>query len=609
LTDSKEYFNAKKITSSTISEEILWMNELQEHDTICNLYSDYSTALSLTEEAASVVFTCLLTKNYEKAVSYPYPKDIQIKWNRLYAQNHVLFLTDVVLADFTPQKFYFLADKVQLEESNIFDEKLPVSLFELIFSLKGVDEKEMPYWTYFTSVLRDKNGVRVFKRSLNRERILESLSKHIASGNEYDKSIASCFLEFLFDSDFNAKRADKYCRTLITIFGHDVFFKEDFRRSTERNKYFTSYSELDNDEHETIKNNIRRYVDYYLSSVKKLNSNTADDAKALLRAYEICVTYQGINPDYLSICNMYKKHIKEKKFAEVRDWMEQRMLFNQFMDDNMLQKASFAKLVASFDEKKQKLKALTDDFSKEDASMFVAVVNTCEEDPTYDSTLLTAKLIYIHHLRRDNLKPFCRVNDLIAKLPDAIDIAIDEVLSNQERVNEYAIKLLSYTWEALYEHSFVANHYDKLIGKKRLERLRILTEYLKKRALLHYSYLKKDLFEAKQEEYGIVMTKDYLPASYPKIENKSMDRNLVGVSETAMNDGTAAEAQNTKNGSEIKPKRAAKGKKGATIMPSPLDVAKMAQLEMARNLKKMGVPVETIRQAAPQLTIEEIEKL
>ena len=45
------------------------------------------------------------------------------------------------------------------------------------------------------------------------------------------------------------------------------------------------------------------------------------------------------------------------------------------------------------------------------------------------------------------------------------------------------------------------------------------------------------------------------------------------------------------------------------IMPSPLDVVKMAQLEMARNLKKMGVPVETIRQAAPQLTIEEIEKL
>ena len=40
-----------------------------------------------------------------------------------------------------------------------------------------------------------------------------------------------------------------------------------------------------------------------------------------------------------------------------------------------------------------------------------------------------------------------------------------------------------------------------------------------------------------------------------------------------MNDGTAAEAQYTKNGSEIKPKKAAKGKKGTTIMPSPLDVA------------------------------------
>ena len=241
--------------------------------------------------------------------------------------------------------------------------------------------------------------------------------------------------------------------------------------------------------------------------------------------------------------------------------------------------------------------------------MFVAIVNTCEEEPTYDCTLLTAKLIYSHHLRRDNLKPFCRVNDLVAKLPDAIDIAIDEVLSNKERVNEYAIKLLSYTWEALYEHSFVANHYDKLIGKKRLERLRILTEYLKKRALLHYSYLKKDLFEAKQDEYGIVMTKDYLPASYPKIEDKSIDRNQVGIPETVMNDRTAVGPQETKKGNETKPKRAAKEKKGTVIVPSPLDVAKMAQLEMARNLKKMGVPVETIRQAAPQLTIEEIDRL
>lgn len=605
LTDNKKYFNAKKITSSTISEEILWMNELQEHDTICNLYGDYSTALSLTEEAGGVVFTCLLTKNYEKAVSYPYPKDVQIKWNRLYAQNHVRFLTDVVLADFTPQKFYFFADKVQLEERNIFDENLPVSVFELIFDLKGTDEKERPYWTYFTSTLRDKNGVRVFKR-INRERILESLSKHIVSGNEYDKSIASCFLEFLFDSDFNAKRADKYCRTLITIFGHDVFFKEDFRRSTERNKYFTSYSELDNDEHETIKNNIRRYVDYYLSSVKKLNSNTADDAKALLRAYEICVTYQGINPDYLSICNMYKKHIKEKKFAEVRDWMEQRMLFNQFMDDNMLQKASFAKLVASFDEKKQKLQALTDDFSKEDASMFVAVVNTCEEEPTYDSTLLTAKLIYIHHLRRDNLKPFCRVNDLIAKLPDAIDIAIDEVLSNKERVNEYAIKLLSYTWEALYEHSFVANHYDKLIGKKRLERLRILTEYLKKRALLHYSYLKKNLFEAKQEEYGIVMTKDYLPASYPKIEERSAGKESMGKTEKST---TTINAQNIEDVREtkLKPKKGGGGRNGAEIASS--NSPQMDPIDLIRNMKKMGMSAEMIHQIAPQLTIEEIEKL
>jgi hypothetical protein len=606
--ESKLYYTAKKETCVSLSDKIFWMNKLQEYDAICERYSDSFTAESLTEDAVAIVFTCLLSRNYEKAVSYPYPKDEETKWNRLYAQNRVRFLTDVVLDDFTLDKFYFLSDKIQLEERGLFDEILPVSVFELIFSLKEVDENGRPYWTYFTS-MRKNNGVRVFKESLNRERILEALSKDILSGAEYDKSIASCFLDFLFDDEFNVKRADKFNRTLITIFSHGAFYKADFRKSMKRNKYFTAYSELDNNEHETIKNNVRSYVDYYFSSLKKLNSKAVDDAKNLLRAYEVCVPYQGINPDYFNICNMYKKYMKEKKFAEIKDWMEQRVIFNQYMDDSVLRKASYAKLVASFNEKKYKLQELTDDFSKEDASMFVAVVNTCEDKPTYESTLLTAKLIYTHHLRRDNLKLFCRVNDLVDKLPDTIDAAIDEVLSNKERVNEYAIKLLSYTWEALYEHSFVADHYDKLLKKKRLERLYILVEYLKKRALLHYSELKKSLFETKQEEYGIQMTKDFLPALYPKIEDKSVDRNPVGISEMATNGITAENAPNTKSSDNIKPKRTTKGKNGTKIVPPPLDVAKMAQLEMARNLKKMGVDIGIIRKAAPLLTIDEIENI
>lgn len=599
VTNGKKYYTAKKKTAKTISDEIIWMDELQEQNEIYKKYSDNEVVASLTDDAANIVFSCLLAKDYEKAVSCPYPRDNGTKWNRLYAQDSTRFLADVVLDDFTLEKYYFFADKTRLEESGVFDRKLPSSVFDRVFSIDGDDEKGTPFWVYFTSMLKDENGNRVLKKGLNLENILDSLSKSITNNVEFNKDIASCFLDFLFDNNYNEKRAYKYNRTLVVIFGHDVFFKEDFRRITERNKYFTAYAELDNDELDTIKNNIRRYVKYNLSTIKKLSATSIADVKALFRSYEICVPYQSTYPDYHHICNMYKESLKEKKLAEVKDWMEQRLLFNQFMDDSMLQKASYIKLLNSFKEKKYDLNTFAKEFTKEDASMFVSVANTLNEEPTFDRTLLTAKLIYTYRLRRDNLKPFCRVNDLVAKLPDAIDIAIDNVLANKERVDEFAIKILSYSWEALFEHTFVANHYDKLIGKKRLARLRILLEYLKKRALLHYSYLGKNLFEDKQREYGIPMSMDYLPASYPRIEERSTEKSDSGTVDSA------TDSNNTGKPSVIQPQTS----KNTTKQISSQDVARITQIEVAQNLKKLGVPIETIRQAVPLLTKEEIDLL
>lgn len=50
-------------------------------------------------------------------------------------------------------------------------------------------------------------------------------------------------------------------------------------------------------------------------------------------------------------------------------------------------------------------------------------------------------------------------------------------------------------------------------------------------------------------------------------------------------------------------------KKTEPVMVNPLNAKKAVQLEMARNLKKMGVPIETIQQSAPELTLEEINNL
>ena len=434
----------------------------------------------------------------------------------------------------------------------------------------------------------------------NRIAVLEALSKNILSAKEYDKAMASCFLEMLFDKEYNFKRTENFNKTLVRIFSHDVFFKEDFRRATERNKYFVTYCNLDVDEHDCIKNNVRRYVENSIASCKKITGSNIEDFKALCRAYEICVAYQSTTPDYLSICNMYRKFKGEKRLAEMKDWMEQRHLLNQYADDNMLQKASYSKLAAEFQEKGLDIYVFADDLSKEDAAMFVAASNANTEEYSFDCTFITAKLVYKHHLKRDNMKPYCRVNDMMAKLTDAIDLAIDEVLSNKERVEEYKIKILAYTWDSLFEHPYAANHYDKLIGKKRLARLKILLEYLKKRALLHYFYFKEKLFEEKQDEYGLSMNKSYLPAAYPKIEEKR----------TTKKDATTKDVNDNSGEETANPvEKTTKTRTRKRTSKSTVDVAMKAYEDVARNMKKNNMPTDLIHQYVPQLSIEEIEKL
>ena len=580
-TEHKDYYESELMASKNISDRIKSMKRLLMNNEIISRYGSIDLADSLNDEAAGIVFNCLLSNDYSKAVAYPYPKDTKAKWQRLYSENRVRFLTDIVLEDFSSDKYYFLEDKILMEDRCLFEDKLPLGVFEMLFAIEGADEKGQPYWTYFVTLLKDEHGERVLFKGENRKPILEALSKQIDPNKEHNKVKASCFLEFLFGNDYNQKRAEYFNRTITMIFGHDVFFKEDFRRSTERNKYFTSYANLDNEAHDLIKNNIRKYVEFYIGTCKKVTSRTANDVKALFRAYEICVAYQGTTPDFLNICNMYRRCIKEEKLAEVKPWMEARLAFNQFMDDSNLMKASYSKLVKNLENKGLNIHILAEDFSKEDASMFVATVNSGEEEYSYDSIFVTSKLIYKHHLRRDNLKPYCRVNDLIAKLPDSIDVAIDEVLANKEHVDEYAIKILAYTWEALFDHTFIANHYNKLVDRKRLAKLRILTEYLKKRALLHYSYLKEKLFLEKQEEYDISMSKSYLPAAYPRIEERKGDKDFV---------------EQTKSNIV------------APTSPS-LDAAKAAMLNAAKIMKDNGAPTTLIHQSLPILTIEEIEKL
>lgn len=151
LPQKDEYFKSKKLLSKSDSEEIKWMNYLNEQGEIISRFGDVTVAPTLTPEAAGIVFSCLLNKDYRKAITYPYPKEQSIKWDQLYAKDKGKFLIDVVLHEFSMEKFYFLSDKVQSEEESVFD-NLPSSIFDEIFSLTESDGTGRPYWTFFANM-------------------------------------------------------------------------------------------------------------------------------------------------------------------------------------------------------------------------------------------------------------------------------------------------------------------------------------------------------------------------------------------------------------------------------------------------------------------------
>ena len=160
----------------TISEELKWMNNLNEVDEIISKYGGEDIVDYLTNEAANIVFTAFLKRDYSKAVTYPYPQNSQVKWNRLYEYDRTRFLVNVVLPNFTLDKYYFLADKSK--EDCVFENRLPGDVFNMIFSLTDYDNvKKLPYWSYFTSEFKDNFGNRWLK-NLDENKIgVESTSK------------------------------------------------------------------------------------------------------------------------------------------------------------------------------------------------------------------------------------------------------------------------------------------------------------------------------------------------------------------------------------------------------------------------------------------------
>ncbi len=597
----REYYIARKAVSKTPSEKIIWMEKLGELSDILAKYGSIDMAQSLTDDAQNRVFNCLLARDMTKALEYPYPRDPAVKWNTLYSKDRVNFLRIIILKDFTTEKFEFLQGKIETDEQNAFQSKLPEDIFDSIFSLNGEDPSGVPYWTYFVSGLKDKSGVRVFKNAINGDVVLESLGKIIKSSEAINKPLATCFLEMLFNESYNSGRAKKHLDILTHIFRQDIFFKEDFRVSTKRNAYFTNYCPMGGEDVDRIKGNLHKFAHEYLSGVtKKITAAQVKDfVEPLFMAFEISVPYQSSIPDYANICKEYGTFLNDRNLMKYYDlpsaWIERRFIFNKLLEDSQLGKSTFSQIQDKFKSKDYDLAHFVKMLSKEDTIAFIIATNRNGDEYSYNSVLLTAQAIYDKHLRRNDFLPYCIVNQLRDTVSGSIDLAIKELLSDKSHVKEYEMKLLAFVWEQLGDHSFAAAHYDDLIDRKRLDKLTRLKNYFKHRALLHYSYFKQKDFEEKQTEYNVTMTKDYLPAAYPKIEREyesvpqSRYEKTTDKKPAAKNE---SEKECVSQKIELDPKSIDAPQKSDSA--PTLDPVKQAMIEMAHKMKESGLDIEQI---------------
>lgn len=602
------YFKCMKLTCGNVSEEIGWMDKLGEYDEILRRFGDATFAQNLSEDAQNKVFTILLAKDMDSALSYPYPRDTESKWNRVYFSNRGLFLDRIVLDKFSYDKFVFLQTKVVTDDNNVFTDKLSQEEYLKIFNLKAKDAEGKPYWAYFLTQMKGIDGYPYLKNDVHHDAILDAMATRLNSKDGFDHDIASAFLEILFGRYYNYGSVKKHCATLISVFSGDKFLRDDFRMASRRNPYFTLYGDLDNERMDQVKGNIVKFVRNYMDGIsKKLKGREMrDKMMPLCLILETCVPYTTYNPDDVApvyypdhayAVNFYNNYRKSAVFELAADWMNRRRIFNELELEYYTGVSTFAQIADAFKEKDYDLEEFVRGLGKDDAMSYVTATNVNDGgEYSFQKTFMTARAIYDTHIRKEDFRFANVASKLRDILSDPIDKAIDELLANKSHVNEYQIKILAYVWEALGEHPYAAKRYESLAGRERLERVSSLKEYFYKRALLHYSYARGQVFEQKVKEFGISMDRSYLPKSYPAIIEKEEKQDatvkLPKSSTPAVNPAAKPVVKNEKTATTNPPAKKDSNKK------TKVDPQMATRLEIARNLKALGtMTTEMIMQA------------
>ena len=599
LVQSKEYYTARKLTSSTSSEEIVWMDKLGESSEILSKYGDISMSEQIGAAGQNIVFTSLLSSDFEKAVKYPFPSDLRYRWARLYEKDPLRFLVHVVLEDFTLEKFFFISEKLHDGDYRIFAAALPSMVYDSIFRLKGSDSEGKPYWSYFQTELKNSEGYYLLRNADQITPQLEALALVLAENP--DHLLASCFLDILFGKQYNGPRAERFLPTLKKIFDTEDFIREDFRITMRKNAYFSNYSKLTAEALDTLKDNCRKFVKGYYDNRKRVK---ADDStiKTLGHIFETCISYSDSEPEYKRIVDFYAHYVHEKSFAAMKEWLLRKVNLYQLLEDGRNGLASFAKLKESLEERGSDVGSLVDELNREEACTLIVAVHLSNIPCIPEAGFYTAKLMYKHDLRADDFKMYCKIDTLRPNIDSAVKDSLDWYLG-RNNIDVYAVKILSFVWENLYGHNDIANRYEDLLDNNRLAKLPYLVEYLKKRALLHYSYLKQNLFDVKQVAFDIKMSRDYLPSRHPIISEKNPagDQEKKAEQKKELVQQPGSRSRSAGKVIDALPS-------SPSTVPGVIDPLKLQAITIGKKLKSMGLSKDQIKMATG-LTDKEFDLL
>jgi len=608
--EHKSYYAAKEELSPTTSDKLFWMHKGGKYDEILNNYSTPKDAeiFMLDERAKRIVFS-LLAKQHTFAQALAYPLASSDKLNLLYKTDRIQFIEQYVLEDFDEEKFVnWIERPITDNDSDLFDIELPITLFKRIFSLPMMKD-----WVLFMK-LRDNGGYRVMRNGVNANRIADAICEALQQKNY--KSLASCFLDAVFNNpNYNSANANKHLDTLLKVFEQNDFSERDFILKSQRNPYFAA-CELEGHDLDTIKDRLRSFVETKLSSYKKkIKSSDFHMFKVLCRIYEKAAPQVQDDRlryvyDYETVLTFYNSLKKSKllpeeliKFVEIR-----KSIISSRYKSRQNMSTFAATLPTSVTEKE-----VMETFDKEDSVWFIGFAfgkSKVYLDAVTRYVPLVAKLVYQHDIQvkdfdRRETKANLR-NNLIQLADDAI-----QSLLSKDKVDDYLLKLYSYIYEVFLEgDNDKAKKFDTLSKLPRLTKLYRLIDYLQQRALHYYAYGSENMYRAISAEYETSLP---MPTARERVRpiiedtrNKATDVSTTFTRPSNQLDDTSTISSGKQENDRSTRKR---GKATASTAEHQLDAAKKAQLEMARNLKNMGVDINTISKAAPQLSLDEIAKL